>query len=85
MMIVESVHEANKLFEDVLARRDRADATRSALNVLTRFRFLFCLPCAIDRNIKRGDYDIIINDYSRVKNLFKKTEVPVSIHVTVTL
>lgn len=71
------MHEANKLFEDVLMRRDRADATRSALNVLTRFKFLFCLPCAIERNIKRGDYEIVINDYSRVKNLFKKTDIVV--------
>lgn len=75
--IKEAVHEANKLFDDVLMRRDRADATRSALSVLTRFRFLFCLPCAIERNIKRSDYEIVINDYSRVKNLFKKTEIRV--------
>ena len=42
-----------------------------------RFRFLFCLPCVIDRNIKKGDYDIVINDYIRVKNLFDKTDIPI--------
>lgn len=75
--IKEAIHEANKLFDDVLMRKDRADATRSALNVLMRFKFLFCLPCAIDRNIKKGDYEIVINDYARVKNLFKKTDIRV--------
>lgn len=72
-----SEREARKLFDDVLARRERAEKTRNALNVLARFKFLFCLPCAIDKNIKKGDYDIIINDYMRVRNLFNKTEVPV--------
>jgi len=70
--------EANKLFEEVLSRRERADATRSALAVLQRFRFLFSLPGSIERNVKRGDYDAVINDYSRVRNLFGNTEVPVS-------
>ncbi|KAF5294233.1 hypothetical protein FQA39_LY13481 [Lamprigera yunnana] len=75
--IKESEREARKLFDDVLTRRDRAEKTRNALNVLARFRFLFCLPCVIDRNIRKGEYDIVINDYTRVKNLFNKTEVPV--------
>ncbi|KAK5639326.1 hypothetical protein RI129_011818 [Pyrocoelia pectoralis] len=75
--IKESEREARKLFDDVLTRRDRAEKTRNALNVLARFRFLFCLPCVIDRNIRKGEYDIVINDYTRVKNLFNKSEVPV--------
>ncbi|KAF7272116.1 hypothetical protein GWI33_015080 [Rhynchophorus ferrugineus] len=75
--IKESEHEARKLFDEVLSRKDRAEKTRNALNVLSRFRFLFCLPCVIDRNVKKGDYDIVINDYIRVKNLFCKTDVPI--------
>lgn len=75
--IKESEREARKLFDDVLSRRDRAEKTRNALNVLGRFKFLFCLPCIIDRNIKKGEYDIVINDYIRVKNLFRKTDVPI--------
>lgn len=75
--IRESMTEANKLFDDVLARRDRADATRNALSVMQRYRFLFCMPVNIDKNIKRGNYDLVINDYARVKNLFKNTEVEV--------
>lgn len=75
--IKESEHEARKLFDEVLSRKDRAEKTRNGLNVLSRFRFLFCLPCVIDRNIKKGDYDIVINDYIRVKNLFDKTDIPV--------
>ncbi|XP_028138176.2 exocyst complex component 2 [Diabrotica virgifera virgifera] len=75
--IKESEREARKLFDDVLARKDRAEKTRNALNVLQRYKFLFCLPCVIERNVKKGDYDIVINDYMRVKNLFDKTEVPI--------
>lgn len=75
--IKQSMSEANKLFDDVLARRDRADATRNALAVMQRYKFLFCMPINIERNIKRGNYDLVINDYARVKNLFKNTEVEV--------
>ncbi|XP_043287430.1 exocyst complex component 2 [Venturia canescens] len=72
-----SMTEANKLFEDVLARRDRADSTRSALALMQRYRFLFCMPVNIEKNIKRGNYDLVINDYARVKNLFGNTEVEI--------
>lgn len=75
--IKESMAEANKLFDDVLARRDRADATRNALSLLQRYKFLFCMPVSIERNIKQGNFDLVINDYARVKNLFKNTEVEV--------
>ncbi|XP_076670422.1 exocyst complex component secretory 5 [Andrena cerasifolii] len=75
--IQQSMSEANKLFDDVLARRDRADATRNALAVMQRYKFLFCMPINIEKNIKRGNYDLVINDYARVKNLFKSTEVDV--------
>ncbi|XP_024946623.1 exocyst complex component 2 isoform X2 [Cephus cinctus] len=75
--IKESMAEANKLFDDVLARRDRADATRNALSLMQRYRFLFCMPVNIEKNIKRGNYDLVINDYARVKNLFGNTEVEV--------
>lgn len=77
--ISESMLEADKLFDEVLARRDRADATRNALGVLQRFKFLFSLPVSIERNIRKGDYDVVINDYARAKNLFSNTEVAVSV------
>ncbi|XP_012272789.1 exocyst complex component 2 isoform X2 [Orussus abietinus] len=75
--IKESMAEANKMFDSVLARRDRADATRNALSLMQRYKFLFCMPVNIEKNIKRGNYDLVINDYARVKNLFKNTEVEV--------
>lgn len=77
MYVTECKAEADKLFEDVLQRKDRADGTRSALNVLNRFRFLLFLPVNIERHIKRGDYDIVINDYARAKSLFGDSQVPV--------
>ncbi|KAB7496858.1 Exocyst complex component 2 [Armadillidium nasatum] len=67
--------EADKLFEDVLHRKDRADGTRNAINVLKRFRFLFYLPVNTERNIQKGDYDVVINDYARAKSLFGDTQI----------
>lgn len=75
--IDKSMIEANKLFDEVLSRRDRADATRNALGVLQRFKFLFSLPVTIERNIRKGDYDVVINDYARAKNLFSKTDIAI--------
>ncbi|KAK4306275.1 hypothetical protein Pmani_021897 [Petrolisthes manimaculis] len=74
--IIECKEEADQLFEDVLQRKDRADGTRNALNVLHRFRFLLYLPVNIERHIQRGDYDVVINDYARAKSLFGDTQVP---------
>lgn len=75
--ILRSKEEADSLFKDVLGRRDRAEATRSALGVLQRFKFLFHLPCTLERNIQKGDYDVVINDYARAKSLFANTEVQI--------
>ncbi|XP_061681753.1 exocyst complex component 2 isoform X2 [Syngnathoides biaculeatus] len=68
---------ADTLFQEVLGRKDKADSTRNALNVLQRFKFLFNLPLNVERNIQKGDYDVVINDYEKAKSLFGKTEVPV--------
>ncbi|XP_048364225.1 exocyst complex component 2 [Sphaerodactylus townsendi] len=70
-------HTADTLFQEVLGRKDKADSTRNALNVLQRFKFLFNLPLNIERNIQKGDYDVVINDYEKAKSLFGKTEVQV--------
>ncbi|MFH4981588.1 hypothetical protein AB6A40_008297 [Gnathostoma spinigerum] len=71
----ESYETANNVFHEVLSRKDRADATRNALSVLTRFRFIFFLSSNIDKNIAKGEYSTILNDYTRAKSLFKDTEV----------
>uniref|UniRef100_A0A452EGF0 Exocyst complex component 2 n=1 Tax=Capra hircus TaxID=9925 RepID=A0A452EGF0_CAPHI len=68
---------ADTLFQEVLGRKDKADSTRNALNVLQRFKFLFNLPLNIERNTQKGDYDVVINDYEKAKSLFGKTEVQV--------
>lgn len=44
---------ADTLFQEVLGRKDKADSTRNALNVLQRFKFLFSLPLNIERNIQK--------------------------------
>uniref|UniRef100_A0A8C6L671 Exocyst complex component 2 n=1 Tax=Nothobranchius furzeri TaxID=105023 RepID=A0A8C6L671_NOTFU len=58
---------ADTLFQEVLGRKDKADSTRNALNVLQRFKFLFNLPLNIERNIQKVDYD-----YWGGKELFRK-------------
>ncbi|VDK68125.1 unnamed protein product [Litomosoides sigmodontis] len=73
--LAESHTAANAIFHEVLTRKDRADATRNALSVLTRFRFIFFLSSAIDQNLAKGEYSTILNDYTRAKSLFKDTEV----------
>ncbi|KAK7578051.1 hypothetical protein V9T40_010256 [Parthenolecanium corni] len=75
--INDSFNEANKLFEDVLSRREKADATRQALAVMTRYKFLFFLPMNIEHNIKHGDFDLVMSDYARARNLFGKFETRV--------
>ncbi|VIO96336.1 Probable exocyst complex component Sec5, putative [Brugia malayi] len=73
--LTESHTAANAVFYDVLTRKDRADATRNALSILTRFRFIFFLSSSIDQNLAKGEYSTILNDYARAKSLFKDTEV----------
>ena len=46
--------KADQMFFEVLGRKDRADATRNALNVMNRFKFLFYLPANIEANIAKG-------------------------------
>ncbi|KHJ85692.1 IPT/TIG domain protein, partial [Oesophagostomum dentatum] len=73
--IAEARVKAESVFKDVLSRKDRADATRNALSVLTRFKFIFFLSKTIDDNMKKGEYLTILNDYMRAKSLYKDTEV----------
>ncbi|XP_068145979.1 exocyst complex component 2 [Drosophila tropicalis] len=75
--IENSISESQKIFTDVLVRKEKADSTRSVLFALSRHKFLFCLPNSVDRRAKAGEYDIVVNDYSRAKNLFGKTEIPI--------
>lgn len=75
--ISESITLADSLFSEILSRKDNADKTREALSLLTRHKFLFQLPASIDRNIRKKEYDLVVNDYTRVKNLFGNTDVKV--------
>uniref|UniRef100_A0A0N4ZV59 Exocyst complex component 2 n=1 Tax=Parastrongyloides trichosuri TaxID=131310 RepID=A0A0N4ZV59_PARTI len=73
--VSEAKTTADKLFLDVLSRKDNADSTRNALSVLNRFRVIFFLSSKIDENIKKGEYSTILNEYARTKALFKDTDV----------
>lgn len=80
--VQESIKSSHNLFNEVLQRREKADTTRAALLALSRHKFLFCLPNSIIKNSEKQDYDIVVNDYARAKNLFGNTEVNVSIFST---
>ncbi|OWR47027.1 Exocyst complex component 2 [Danaus plexippus plexippus] len=73
--IEESITLADSLFSEILTRKENADKTREALSLLTRHKFLFQLPASIDKNIRKKEYDLVVNDYARVKNLFGSTDV----------
>jgi len=69
-----SEREAGKLFQGVLAKKDRADMTRNALSGYQRFKFLFSLPGTMEKSIQKEEFDQAINDYSRAKALFEQPE-----------
>lgn len=48
-----SAKTADRLFRDVLSRKDQADSTRNALSMLTRFRFIFFLAESIEDNMAK--------------------------------
>ncbi|CAH0546276.1 unnamed protein product [Brassicogethes aeneus] len=75
--IKDSEDKTVELFNNVLIGWGKAEESRNALNTLSRFKFLFYLPAQIEKNIKKGQYEIIINDYIRVKNLFGKTNISI--------
>lgn len=75
--VLKSKREAENIFEFILAKKDQADSTRNALSILQKFRFLFNLPVTIEKNIQKGDYDVVINDYNRARSVFQDTEVAV--------
>lgn len=77
VLLMQAKSCADGLFKEVLGRKDKADRTRNALSVLQRFKFLFYLPVNIERNIKKGDYNLVINDYVRARSLFADTQVEV--------
>nr|XP_019542054.2 exocyst complex component 2 [Aedes albopictus] len=79
--ITNSIDASQELFKDVLARKEKADATRAALSALSRHKFLFCLPNSVEKSAAKNEFDIVVNDYARVKNLFGKTEVPIFMKV----
>lgn len=75
-LIKDSKTKAESVFADVLKRKDEADATRNALGVIVRFKFIFFLSSKIEESMKNGEYITILNDYTRAKSLYADTDVP---------
>ena len=68
--------EVDKMFFDVLGRKDKADKTRNALLVLNRFKFLFQLPANIRAHLAKEDYDRVSEEYERARALYGNSEEP---------
>jgi len=74
--ITKCKEEADKMFFDVLGRKDKADKTRNALTVLNRFKFLFHLPASIRNHLNKEDYDRVIEEFERAKALYGSSDEP---------
>lgn len=66
------------LFSEVLARKERADATRNALALLGRLNYkqLFALYASLESSARRGEIQTLISDYLRVRALFADSQIP---------
>ncbi|OQR70699.1 exocyst complex component 2-like [Tropilaelaps mercedesae] len=71
----ETLEEASSIFDQILRRKESSDSMRTSLSILHKFRFLFNLPAQIEHNVKAGEYDTVISDYSRARSVFHDTEV----------
>ena len=63
-----------KLYKPLLDARRDTEKTRSGLNVLRRFRFLFEIPATIKSNMLAKDYDKVVKDYRRAKLLVSQSQ-----------
>ena len=66
--------ETQNLFSDVLQRKDESDSMRNALNVLSRYNFLFSLPKTILANVDLDRYDLIIKDFEHATVLLERND-----------
>ncbi|KRZ22507.1 Exocyst complex component 2 [Trichinella pseudospiralis] len=64
------------VFVDVLKRKEQSDAIRNALALLQRFRFMFYLPQLMKIYTEKGEYALVLSEYSRAKSLLSETDVP---------
>lgn len=69
-LFAEANKAAESVFDDVLGRKDRADATRNALSVLNRFKLLFYLPSTIEKNIQKVSPLCLISFFFRLHLFF---------------
>ncbi|KAL1238943.1 Exocyst complex component [Trichinella spiralis] len=70
------IQTGEDVFVDVLKRKEQSDAIRNALSLLQRFRFMFYLPQLMKVYTEKGEYALVLSEYSRAKSLLSETEVP---------
>ena len=67
----------NKLYKPLLDAKRDTERTRSGLQVLRQYRFLFEIPATIHDNIEAKEYDKVVKEYRRAKLLVSRSERPV--------
>jgi exocyst complex component 2 len=76
--LYEDLEEAGeKLYKPLLDAKRDTEKTRSGLNVLRRFRFLFEIPATIQSNVEVKEYDKVVKEYRRAKLLVSRSQRPV--------
>ena len=60
---------AQKLYSPVLERREKANKIRVALTLLDQWKFFFNLTSNLNKQIKKGQFDVAVRDYKKGKYL----------------
>ena len=61
--------QSQEIFGPMLARRRQADRIRNVIGILQRFQFLFNLPTSLQTGIMAGNFDRVVQDYKKARNL----------------
>jgi hypothetical protein len=73
----ELAESGDKLYKPLLDAKRDTERTRSGLQVLRQYRFLFEIPATIHDNIEAKEYDKVVKEYRRAKLLVSTSERPV--------
>lgn len=73
----ELAESGDKLYKPLLDAKRDTDRTRSGLQVLRQYRFLFEIPATILDNMAAKEYEKVVKEYRRAKLLVSKSERPV--------
>ena len=73
----ELAESGDKLYKPLLDAKRDTERTRSGLQVLRQYRFLFEIPATIHDSIKAKEYEKVVKEYRRAKLLVSTSDRPV--------